>query len=295
MLLAAFPACMHEKTPNAPGQKMWLTIPDKRTIAIFPVDISEAPKPIARVVEDPPDQPVDVSTDFSQEIFVANVNGNVKAYSGHNDVYIRIHLIEGPNTRIVHPQAIAVDKVGSFYVADTGEGPGHARIEWFAGGMNGDVSPNRVLSGPQTQIVNPAGLATDGSGRLYVADQGANKVLVFAADADGDASPVAMIGGFHSPQRLFVDQFLTVFVTNKADNSVSVVENEGPENWNSGTTFTSDTLRDPAGIITDAGGRIAVAGRGGVIFFAANSSGPAQPVAILSLGSDLNPMGLSVR
>jgi DNA-binding beta-propeller fold protein YncE len=257
MLLAAFPACMHEKTPNAPGQKMWLTIPDKRTIAIFPVDISEAPKPIARVVEDPPDQPVDVSTDFSQEIFVANVNGNVKAYSGHNDVYIRIHLIEG--------------------------------------GMNGDVSPNRVLSGPQTQIVNPAGLATDGSGRLYVADQGANKVLVFAADADGDASPVAMIGGFHSPQRLFVDQFLTVFVTNKADNSVSVVENEGPENWNSGTTFTSDTLRDPAGIITDAGGRIAVAGRGGVIFFAANSSGPAQPVAILSLGSDLNPMGLSVR
>jgi sugar lactone lactonase YvrE len=293
LLFIASAGCLHKRQLTVPGQNLYLTIPDKRTIAVFPVDISESPKPLARIVEDPPDQPVDTSTDAAREIFVANVNGNIKAFAANHDRYSRIHLLEGSNTRLVRPQGIAVDMAGSFYVADAGETPGHGRIEWFSGGMNGNVSPGRVIDGPHTQLNNPAGIAMDGSGRLYVADQGANKVLIFDAAANGDTAPVAEIDNVNKPQHIFVDQFLSVFVSNQGDNTISIFQNDGPVAWDPYTTLTGDALKDPRGVVTDATGRIIVAVPGKLMFFGANSKGKVQPVAILSLG--LDPMGLSIR
>jgi len=288
-------ACSHPQPPAAQAQNIYLTIPDRRTIAIFPGDIAESTQPLARIVEDSPDQPVDVSVDLAREVFVANVNGNVKAYREHDHRFIRIHLLAGPNTRIIHPRAIVVDMAGSFFLAEGGEARGHGRIEWFSGGLNGNVPPTRVISGPHTGITDPTGLALDGSGRIYVADEASNKVLVFDSDADGDVPPIATIGPLHAPQRVFVDPLLNVYVTNKGDDTVSIFENEGPQSWNQSATLSGGTLHNPEGVATDAGGRILVATPGQVLFFPPNSKGAAQPVAILSLGAQINPMGLCLH
>jgi DNA-binding beta-propeller fold protein YncE len=294
-LFVASAACSHSRPATAPSQSLFLTIPEKRTIAVFPVDVSESPKPLARIVEDAPDEPLDASTDVAREIFVANVNGNVKAFGGQNNHYSRIHLLEGPNTKLAHPQGIAVDMAGSFYVTDAGEAPGHERIEWFAGGMNGNVTPNRLIQGPHTLLSNPVGIGLDGSGRIYVADEGANKVLVFAAEADGDAAPIAVIDGLHDPQRLFVDSFLNIFVSNKGDNTISVFENDGPTTWDADGTLSGDALKNPRGVVTDSAGRIIVGVPGNLVFFPPNSKGIVQPIAVLSLGAGLDPMGISIR
>jgi DNA-binding beta-propeller fold protein YncE len=295
LFFAAATACSRRQPSSGPAQNIYLTIPDKHTIAIFPGEITESTQPLAKIVEDPPDQPVDVSLDLAREVFVANVNGNVKAYREHNHRFMQIHLLEGPNTGIVHPQAIAVDMAGSFFVADAGEARGRGRVSWFPGGLNGNVPPARVISGPHTGITNPTGLAMDGSGRIYVADQGSDKVLVFDSDANGDVPPAATISPLHSPQRVFVDQFLNVYVSNKGDDTISIFENEGPENWNPSATLSSGILHDPRGVATDGTGRIAVAAPGRVLFFAPNSKGAAQPIAILSLGAQIDPMGLCIR
>lgn len=294
LLFVAAAACSHRQPPSAPAQNIYLTIPDRRTIAIFPGEITESTQPLAKIVEDPPDQPVDVSLDVAREIFVANLNGNVKAYRDHNHRFIRVHVLEGPNTGIVHPRAITVDMSGSFYVADA-EARGHGRIEWFPGGLNGNVPPGRVISGPHTGISDPTGVAMDGSGRIYVADQGSNKVLVFDSDAKGDVPPVATLSPLHSPQRVFVDQFLNVYVSNKGDNTISIFENESPENWSPGATLSSGVLHDPRGVTVDASGRLMVAAPGQILFFAPNSKGSVQPVAILSLGAQIDPMGLCIH
>ncbi len=295
LFIAAAAACSRRHPASALAQNIYLTIPDKRTIAIFPSEITESTRPLARIVEDPPDRPVDVSLDLAREIFVANVNGNVKAYREHNHRFIRIHVIEGPNTRLVRPQAITVDIAGSFFVAEAGETPGHGRIEWFSGGLNGNVPPTRVISGPHTGITNPTGIALDGSGRIYVADETSNKVLVFDSDAEGDIAPAATISPLHSPQRVFVDQLLNVYVSNKGDDTISIFQNEGPASWNLSATLNGGVLHDPRGVATDGTGRILVAAPGEVLFFAPNSKGAVQPTAILSLGAQIDPMGLCIH
>src|SRR2546421_250968 len=82
---------------------------------------------------------------------------------------------------------------------DSGSPSDKPRVEWFPAGQNGNIYPNRVLAGPHTGITSPRGLALDGSGRLFVADQLSSRVLVFDADANGDAAPVITLTGFKSP------------------------------------------------------------------------------------------------
>jgi DNA-binding beta-propeller fold protein YncE len=188
-----------------------------------------------------------------------------------------------------------VDFAGSFYVADAGAAPGKGRLEWFAGGLNGNIQPNRVISGPHTGIGTPRGVALDASGRAFVTDQASNKVLVFDSDANGDAAPIAVMTGLHSPRRVFVDQLLDVYVTNKADNSVSVFTSSGPESWSFSTRITSAAMRYPAGVSGDAQGRIAVAQVGGILFFAPNAQGVADPVAELRGPSVMNPAGICIH
>jgi serine/threonine-protein kinase len=249
----------------------------------------------ATIRETPPDKPIDLSIDAAGEIFAANENGNVRAYAGHNNQYILVRTVAGPHTQIQHPVGIAVDFAGSFYVADAGAAPGKGRLEWFAGGLNGNIQPNRVISGPHTGIGTPRGVALDASGRAFVTDQASNKVLVFDSDANGDAAPIAVMTGLHSPRRVFVDQLLDVYVTNKADNSVSVFTSSGPESWSFSTRITSAAMRYPAGVSGDAQGRIAVAQVGGILFFAPNAQGVADPVAELRGPSVMNPAGICIH
>jgi DNA-binding beta-propeller fold protein YncE len=250
---------------------------------------------LATIKENPPDKPIDVSVDQAGEVFVANENGNVRAYGGRNFQYEVIHNLAGPHTGIRHPTSLVANIDGTFYIADAGSGAEKPRVAWFTAGQNGDIFPNRVIRGPHTGITSPRGLALDGSGRLFVADQATNKVLVFDPDATGDAAPVEVLTGLSSPDHLFVDQLLNIYVSNRGDNSVEVFITTGPQSWSHSATITSAGMREPAGVAADQTGLIAVAATGGILFFAPNSNGQAEPASELRGPSPMNPAGVFIH
>ncbi|HKV53723.1 MAG TPA: hypothetical protein VJN94_03685 [Candidatus Binataceae bacterium] len=294
LALGVLAGCSH-KQPNAPVQHLFATVPETGVIVLYPTTATGLDRPLATIKERPPDKPIDVSVDLLGDVFVANENGNVQVYGGRDFHYIPIRSVEGPHTRIVHPTSVVTDIAGSFYVAEGANAKDPARVEWFAAGLNGNVPPDRVVSGPQTGISTPRGITMDGSGRLFVADQASNKVLVFAADANDNAPPLAVLTGLKSPERVFVDQVLNVYVTNKDDNSIAVFMTTGPQSWARSGTITSAALRDPQGVAADAEGRIAVAGVGGILFFAPNSNGLVEPIVNLRGASPMNPEGIFIR
>ena len=112
---------------------------------------------------------------------------------------------------------------------------------------------------------------------------------------EGDVAPIAVIDGLHQPQRVFVDSFLNIFVSNKGDNTISVFENDGPTTLDANGTLSDDAVKDPRGVVTDSTGRVIVGVPGELVFFPPNSKGIVQPVAILSLGQGLDPAGISIR
>ena len=295
MVILALAGCSHGQT-SAPEQVLYVTMPQAHSVALFSVNAKGPAAPLKVIRERDSDIPVDVSVDLMRDVFIANQNGNVRVYGGPLRNFELIHDLEGPNTRLGHLNAIVVDNVGSFYVTDAGEGPKQPpRVEWFAGGQNGNIVPNRVLSGPHTGITAPSGIATDGSGRIYVIDQGSNKVLVFDSNAEGDVAPLATIEGLRSPDHVHVDDLLDVFVTNQKDNSISVFVPAGPQSWIPSTTITGASLRDIRGITSDSSERLAVATSDGVVYFAPNTQGPSTPVQTLTGPSHLDPEGIVIR
>jgi hypothetical protein len=64
----------------------------------------------------------------------------------------------------------------------------------FRGSANGDEAPIRVISGPRTQIANPARIALDPvHNEIYIPMD--DRLLVFARDAQGDVAPLRIIEG----------------------------------------------------------------------------------------------------
>jgi DNA-binding beta-propeller fold protein YncE len=294
VLMIVITACSHREG-GIPAQYLYTAIPEIGQITVYPLSASGADPPLATIKENPPDKPIDVSVDLSGEVFVANENGDVRAYGGRNFHYELIHTLEGPHTQIQHPTAIVANIDGTFYIADAGSAGNKAFVEWFPSGQNGNVFPNRVIAGPHTGVTSPRGLALDGSGRLFVANQATNKVLVFKPDATGDTAPLVVLNGLRSPAHLFVDQLLNIYVCNKGDNSIAVFITTGPQSWALSGTIKSARMRQPEGVAADQAGRIAVAGTGGILFFAPNSDGQVEPVSELQGRSPMNPAGIFIR
>ena len=286
--------CTRHEDASAATEKLFVTVPERRQLVIYEGDAAGSAPPLQVITEDVPDQPVDVAVDFAGEAFVANANGNIRVYAPHKGTQYQIFKnYEGSNTRLEHPTAIAVNAAGSFFVADAGSGVG--RLEWFSGGANGNLVPDRVIEGADTGIHDPRGVAIDGSGRVFVAERTLNQVLVFAADANGDATPITRLGGLHAPGHLAVDDVMNVYVANEADNSLAVFGSSGPESWTRSATITSKALTQPTGVTTDAAGEIAAGAIGGVLFFAGNAQGNADPIRSVTASDPLHPGGICIH
>jgi DNA-binding beta-propeller fold protein YncE len=283
----------HDDQPAA-QQRLFVTVPEAGTIAVYRDGATGHATPLDVIKEAPPDRPVAVAVDVAGSALVANSNGNVRVYSiGPDGKYRLLKSFEGPNTRMVHPAAIAANAVGSFYVADLADG--HGRVEWFSGGASGDIPVDKVLEGPRTGISVPSGVAIDGAGRAFVADRMSDRVLVFDANASGDAAPLTVIEGLHAPEHVLVDDVLNVYVSNSGDNSIAVFGDNGPKNWSLSATITSDSLRRPSGIALDAGGEMAVGASGGVWFFPSAAHGRVDPLRRLEGASPMNPGGIYIH
>lgn len=289
-------ACAHPQSPPAgPRQLLFVTLPDSRSVAIFAAGASGDARPLATIRESAPDTPVDSSVNLRGEVFVANRNGSIKIYAGRNYNYQLVRSLAGPHTQLRDLSSMAVDPMGNIYVAEPGAASAPAKIIWISAGVNGDVFPDRVVSGPHTGLTSPTGIAVDASEEVFVADHDSGKILVFAADARGDAAPLVTIDGFKGPERIFIDQDLNLYVSCGGDSSIAVLAPDGPLRWTRSATITSPAMSSPAGVAADSAGQIAVSVHGAVLYFAAGASGPSTPIIELQGPVPMNPSGLLIR
>lgn len=91
-----------------------------------------------------------------------------------------LQTISGYYTGLSRPYGIAVDPVnGDIYVANGFGGSTTAgSITVYAPGSNGNVPPLAEISGSSTGLKEPAGLALDASGDIYVPNVDNNSITV---------------------------------------------------------------------------------------------------------------------
>jgi sugar lactone lactonase YvrE len=115
---------------------------------------------------------------------------------GANGDVAPIRTISGSKTGIYHPSSVAVDRKGMIYVASAGEGsPAGCCVTVYAKDANGDVAPIRSISGSNTEIDGPNGIALDSDDNVYVTDYFTNSVTEYVKNANGNVAPIRTISG----------------------------------------------------------------------------------------------------
>jgi len=171
-------------------------------------------------------------------------------------------------------------------------------------GSSGDVAPTALT----TDMAVASGIARDASGRIYVTNVATNTVTVYAAGANGNVPPIAVIGGsdtrLSDPTGIALDASGKIYVLNRADNRKGSIKVYPPLGTSTGIlneapiadiAGSKTRLDDPSGIALDSQGNIYVANslggpvvrhesydRGKVTVYPAGSNGNIAPIATIS-------------
>jgi hypothetical protein len=179
--------------------------------------------------------------------------------------------IKGASTGLATPQGVVSDSAGHVFVANAGADS----ITEYANRASGNVAPIATISGSQTGLSEPTGLALAGS-MLWVTDANTDTLESFTAGADGNVLPIETISGSRTtlddPVGIYVaDQFQSLWVVNDpTGRTPSVVEFDsfGPGNQTPQARIAGSKtgLSDPRAVVDVVGknivGRIAVADAG---------------------------------
>jgi sugar lactone lactonase YvrE len=199
----------------------------------------------------------------------------------------------GPATAATmnNPTGVAVDASGNLYIADsmnhrirkvsasgvitTVAGSGNIGIA--GGGFSGDGAP-----AASAMIHDPSDVAVDGSGNLFIADEGNGRVREVTAGGiintiagsslgypDGDGGP-ATSALINNPAGVAVDASGNVFIAESykvrkvtADGTITTVAGQGARGFSGdGGPATSAALNNVTGVAVDASGNLFIADTG---------------------------------
>lgn len=148
----------------------------------------------------------------------------------------------GSAARFNFPSGIAIDAAGALYVSDTGNNTirkisSSGDVTTLAGTLNilGGAADG---TGPAAQFSSPQGMAVDGAGNVYVADQGnhairkitpAGVVTTFAGKMGerGDSNGTTQEARFYGPYAVAVDAAGTLYVADTSNNTIRKVTPAG--------------------------------------------------------------------
>jgi sugar lactone lactonase YvrE len=174
-----------------------------------------------------------IAEDLFGRIYVANNAGKSITVYAPNPVgtinEAPIETIKGGSTTLVNPVSVALDANGLIYVADAG-GTDISIFPAYTTGGTVTAAPLATISGSNTKLSNPNGVALDASGRIYVADYGSNAITIYAAytgAAIGNVGPVAAIvgaaTGLLTPTDVALDPTGRIYVANYNNNGTGTV------------------------------------------------------------------------
>jgi uncharacterized protein (TIGR03437 family) len=189
------------------------------------------------------------------------------------------------SARFDEPWGIAVDSVGSLYIADVG----NQRIRKVTNGVVTTVAGNGTVgfsgdNGPaaSAQLNYPYGVAVDSAGNLYIADSGNDRIrkvsngviTTFAGNAimgfSGDNGP-ATSAELSAPVGVAVDSAGSVYIAGAGDNRIRKVSNgviatvagNGTRGFSGdGGPATSAQLNTVFGMAVDSAGSLYIADAG---------------------------------
>jgi hypothetical protein len=188
---------------------------------------------------------------------------------------------------------VAVDGFGQIYVSDYLS----SEIYVWKKDAVGNVSPIRTISGSNTFLSEPKGIACDSHGNLWVANSGngslgyGDLIVEFAKGANGNVAPITAIGGsrtsLKNPYNVHVDPTDRIITTGKNPNSVLIFA--AGSNGNVRPAVTISGSRTKLISVTTVGGdyqgRIYAttypphSGYGSILVFGSQAHGNASPVA----------------
>jgi hypothetical protein len=167
-----------------------------------------------------------IAVDASRNIYVGNVGnavGSVTVYAaGATGNIAPIRTVAGSRTGLTAPYFIAVTGSGVIYAANPNGGRGGVgSVTSYAPGANGDVAPIRTISGSNTGLHNPTGIALGDHGTTFVSNvlagpSGIGSVTVYTARAHGNVAPLRTISGSNTmldnPFGIAVDSSDNIYV-----------------------------------------------------------------------------------
>jgi DNA-binding beta-propeller fold protein YncE len=225
------------------------------------------------------DQPSGIATDGSGHTYVTNkTDDTIQKFDPSGD-YVLAWGATGCNAgQMTDAGALATDGSGNVYVADTGcqkiqvFDPTGTQVLEFA--SFGDCATGCA----DGQVDDPAGIAVDGSGNIYVADTGNDRIEKY--DPSGNfllkwGTTGTGTNQLRSPQGVAIDGSGNVWVADYSNNAVKEFTSTGT--WIrtiGGTAGSADGLfKNPTDLVFDADGTLWVLDKGNNRFQRFTSTG----------------------
>ncbi len=191
------------------------------------------------------------------------------------------------------PSAMAIDGVGNMYVADQSNNvirkitPAGVVTTFAGSGIRGNLNG----PGATAQFNDPVGLVVDGSGNVYVAEQGnhrirkitpAGVVSTFAGGIAGFTNATGTSAQFRSPAGITLDNAGNIIVADTGNHAirkitpsgaVTTLAGDGTSGYVDGSVSQTRRLHTPVGIVVNAQGTILIADSRNNVIRALTSSG----------------------
>ncbi|HEY2581569.1 MAG TPA: T9SS type A sorting domain-containing protein [Mucilaginibacter sp.] len=171
-----------------------------------------------------------------------NGNGNVTQYNPFG-VYGSTVI----NSLGASADGIIIDPFNNLYIAQGSGSGGNATVTQF------NISNGLpAFSLPNTHIANPAGVATDGSGNIYVLDATNKNVVEYNSTGTYISSFVVSL---NNALAIYADGAGNIYIGDTGAKTVTVYSNKGTKL----TTLTATNgIGDPRGLVTDKQGNLYV-------------------------------------
>lgn len=265
--------------------------------------------------------PVAMALDEAGNLYVANTGtpGSITIYAaGATGDAAPKAIIAGAATGMHDPVGLAVDSHGAIYVANavtykSAYRPYPGSILIFPPGSTGNVAPEVTITGANTTLDYPQGLAVDSSGNIYVSSASGSDVSVFAAGSAGNAAPILTLTsatGPLFPYALVLDSAGNLYVLNTVggptEKGAIMVYPPGSTGSTPPTTTISSSfngIENADSIVADSLGNIYVGNftggadqHGSVTVYSAASYAAGPPIATLAGAATglSNPLALAV-